>query len=134
MIAVAQNPYYEFSYDPAKNRLYFKFLGYWKSPDVVPDYLQEWGHVIKLTKPGFTIVADVRNMITHPREVKQLHEKAIDLCIIAGVSHIAEVTPADKIAVLQTTGMADKAQLSYNRFPDVASADAYLDQLYSYTF
>jgi hypothetical protein len=127
MITIAANQHYKFSYDEHKNRVYFRMSGYWKNPEVVPEYLQDWGAAIKLTRPGFTLVADVSEMITHPASVKQLHEKAMDLCNIGGIGHVAEISPSDKIAVLQTAGMADKTQLKYTRFQDQASADTFLD-------
>ncbi|MFT2008264.1 hypothetical protein ACMA1I_06280 [Pontibacter sp. 13R65] len=129
MITIARNQFYEFSYEPDKNRIHFRMLGYWKSPEVVPEYLKDWGKTLEMAKPGFTLIADVRDMITHPVTVKQLHEKAIESCVDAGITYVAEISPLDKIAVLQTGGMAKEKQVPYIKVLDYTLAGHILDQL-----
>lgn len=74
MIAVSNNPHYELNYDRTKNRIYLRINNYWKAPEVVPNYLSDWNKVIELATPGYTLLADFRNMLTHPASVKEMHE------------------------------------------------------------
>ncbi|MDX5346627.1 MAG: hypothetical protein LPK19_05220 [Hymenobacteraceae bacterium] len=127
MITIAQNPHYSLLYDFSKNRLYFKMSGYWRRPEEVPNYLQDWRKALKETKPNFTLLADVSDMVTHPAALRKLHEEAIALCQLAQVKQIAEVTPRDRIAVLQITAMAQEMKAKFNSFEDRRDAERWLN-------
>ncbi len=129
MIAVSNNEFYELSYDRKKNRVYMKINNYWKSPEVVPAYLSDWDKVIGLTKPGFTLLADFRNMLTHPTSVKQLHEKVANRLAESKISYVAEVSPIDRIAVLQVSGVLRQIGQGNIKVADIVLGENILDQL-----
>ncbi|HEY4651188.1 MAG TPA: hypothetical protein VIG72_07225, partial [Pontibacter sp.] len=95
---VARNTCYDLIVDKAKNRIYFTIHGFWKNRESVPALLDDWKKSIALTQTGFTVLADMRTMITHPQDMNALHIAAQQLVIDAGVSQVANVLPTDKIA------------------------------------
>jgi len=127
MFTIDRPPFYKLAYDKHLNRVYFNMRGFWKSPEVVPHYLQDWFRALKQTEEGFSLLVDVSQMVTHPTALRQLHEKAIELSVIAGVSDIAEITPHDRIALLQTSSMAGKAKVRFSSFAHKAEAEAWLN-------
>ncbi|WP_461490238.1 hypothetical protein [Pontibacter sp. HJ8] len=129
MIAVAHNPYYELEYDRTKNRVYFRINNYWKSPEVVPAYFSDWNKVIDIAQPGFTLLADLRNMITHPTSVKEMHHKVANRLAESRISYVAEVSPTDRIAVLQVSGVFKVIGLGSIKVADIVLGENILDQL-----
>jgi len=129
MIAVSNNQYYELNYDRNKNRIYLRINNYWKSPEVVPNYLSDWEKVIALAKPGFTFLADTRNMITHPASVKEMHEAVANRLAESQISYVAEVSPTDRIAVLQVSGVMKQIGKGSIKVADIVLGENILDQL-----
>ncbi|MCP2045319.1 hypothetical protein [Pontibacter sp. HSC-36F09] len=129
MITVSDNQFYELAYDPEKNRIYMRINNYWKSPEVVPNYLNDWNKVIGLAAPGFTLLADFRNMITHPVSVKKMHEAVANKLLESNVSYVAEVSPTDRIAVLQVSGVWKQIGKGSIKVADIALGENILDQL-----
>ena len=39
---IAKNDKYSLSIDAEKNRIYWAVYGYWESPEVVPDFFDDW--------------------------------------------------------------------------------------------
>jgi hypothetical protein len=131
MITITNNQFYELNYDRDKNRIYLRINNYWKSPEIVPNYLSDWGKVIELAKPGFTLLADFRNMLTHPTSVKLIHESVVDLLVKSKVSYVAEVSPIDRIAVLQVSGVLKQIGRGSIKVADIVLGENILDQLIS---
>ncbi|WP_018478872.1 hypothetical protein [Pontibacter roseus] len=129
MISVSNNAYYELTYDRVKNRVYLRINNYWKSPEVVPNYLSDWDKVIQVAKPGYTLLADFRNMITHPTAVKAMHEAVVKRLAESKISYIAEVSPTDRIAVLQVTGVFQQIGMGSIKVADILLGENILDQL-----
>jgi hypothetical protein len=129
MIAVSNNQYYELNYDRNKNRIYLRINNYWKSPEVVPTYLSDWDKVITLAKPGFTLLVDTRNMITHPTSVKEMHEAVAIRLAESQISYVAEVSPTDRIAVLQVSGVMKQIGKGSIKVADIVLGENILDQL-----
>ena len=129
MITVSDNQFYELAYDPHKNRIYMRINSYWKSPEVVPHYLSDWNKVIGLAAPGFTLLADFRNMITHPASVKELHEAVANRLVESRISYVAEVSPTDRIAVLQVSGVWKQIGKGRIKVADIVLGENILDQL-----
>ncbi|PTX22693.1 hypothetical protein C8N40_101521 [Pontibacter mucosus] len=129
MIAVSNNQYYGLNYDRTKNRVYLRINHYWKSPEVVPTYLSDWDQVIELAKPGFTLLADFRNMLTHPTSVKELHEAVANRLAESNISYVAEVSPTDRIAVLQVSGVWKQIGKGSIKVADIVLGENILDQL-----
>jgi len=125
-----KNERYEMRYNRAKNRVYFKIVGFWSRPEVVPNYVQDWKRLLTDVKPGYTILTDATEMAAPPDEVvKHVHVPAQQVVMKAGVSKIAEVVsrPVTQLSVqrmARESGMA-----SYKReFNDRVEAEKWLDE------
>lgn len=125
---IARNKCYEISYDGTKNRIYFSILGFWKSKASIPDFLNDWEKALQLVTPGFTVLIDMRTMITHPQQLNGLHEQSMKMIRDAGVSQIANVMPTDRIASLQINEITDRVELPVHVFETCKAADEWLDQ------
>ncbi|MEJ8757564.1 hypothetical protein WG947_11175 [Pontibacter sp. H259] len=126
---IASNTCYELMVDRAKNRIYFSILGYWKNKDVVPAFLEDWKKAVALTQPGFTVLTDMRLMITHPQELHELHLAAQKFVMEAGVKHVANVLPVDKIANLQANSISSTIKFPSQNFNTCEEAETWLNQL-----
>lgn len=132
---VAQNSCYDLFVDKAKNRIYFTIHGYWKNKSAVPELLSDWKRAVALTQPSFTVLTDMRTMITHPQELNELHLAAQQFVIDSGVNQIANVLPADKIANLQANSFtAANSTLPFQNFNSTEEAEAWLNQLNTPSF
>ena len=126
---IAQNTCYNLVIDKAKNRIYFTINGYWKSKTAVPNLLSDWKKAVALTQPNFTILTDMRTMITHPQELNELHLAAQQIAAESGVKQVANVLPTDKIANLQATSYTANTKLPYHNFNTIEEAESWLNQL-----
>lgn len=125
---VARNSCYEIDYDGIRNRLNFSILGYWKNQDSVPDYLTDWDKALQLVSSGFTLLVDMRTMITHPQELNSLHEESQRKMKVAGLNRIAYVMPTDKIASLQVADIIKRAEVPVHHFKTFEAAQRWLDK------
>lgn len=125
---IARNKCYEISYSEAKNRLYFIVLGFWKNKESVPELLNDWEKALLLVTAGFTVLIDMRTMITHPQELNGLHEKFMQMVQDAHVSRVVNVMPTDKIASLQVGEIALRSNLEIQTFDTFEAAEKWLDQ------
>jgi hypothetical protein len=96
---------------------------------LVPDYVADYEKALRLAKGGFTMLADNREMKTHPTSVKALHAKLADSLLRAGISYLAEVVAIDKIAVLQVRDITQQARVGHIRVESLPLGEQILDQL-----
>lgn len=125
-IVVAQNHCYELLYDSVKNRIHLIIKGFWKNKEAVPHYLKDIQKALKLAKPGFSLLSDLRTMITHPQRLCSLHVDAQTLLREAGLVRVASVEPVDRIATLQLKEIMTKSRLPLRRFTSCQEAEAWL--------
>ena len=123
---INDNKYYRISVAPEKNRAYLKILGFWRSVEVVPDYLKDWTKATSLLKKGFTLLTDASEMKTHPQDVRKLHEQAQAIILKAGVSKVAEVLK-DDVAEMQLDAVAKTTQFPKKNFRTADEAEKWLD-------
>ncbi len=124
---IAETSHYRLAFNPEKNRIYFWVMGYWKKADDVPFYIRDWEKAIRLSKPGFTLLGDMSEMITHPQDIRALHELVMGKLQKAGVSKVGEIASKDKIAMLQTAAMAQAMQLRLKSFQTQEEAESWLN-------
>lgn len=55
-IFIAQTPQYEIYVDKAINRIYLKIIGFWRNPEQVPLYIDDWKKAIMAAGKGFTLL------------------------------------------------------------------------------
>lgn len=124
--SIAQTPQYELSVSKAKNRAYLIINGFWRGPEVVPEYINDWKKAVLALKPGFTLLTDAREMKIHPASVRSLHEEAQSLIVKAGVRKVAELQ-ADKVAEMQLDGVSKETKMPKQNFTDQQEAEKWLD-------
>ncbi len=128
IMTIAQTPQYELSVSVEKNRAYLRIIGFWRSPEQVPDYLTHWKKAIAVLKPGFTLITDARDMKIHPASVRKMHEEAQLMIIEAGVLKVAELQK-DMITEMQLDGLSGETSMPKKNFTDQIKAEQWLDSL-----
>ncbi len=128
MINIASNALYEIHVLPEKNRMKIRIIGFWRNPEVVPDYLSDLDKATKLLTSGFTVLADLREMLTHPTSVLDIHERGFQITKEAGVRCSAEVIDYD-MAKKQMDRMYRENMVKQNKFDTIEEATQFLDSL-----
>jgi transposase-like protein len=126
-IQIAKNECYELFYSKVRNRIYLRIFGFWKNKECVPDFLKDWDKALLHVNPSFTVLVDMRTMITHPQSMKSLHAEAQLKVKAAGVLQVANVMPFDKIASLQIGTIAEISKLPTTNFNTIQEAELWLD-------
>jgi hypothetical protein len=126
LIDINKTKQYAISVLPAKNRAYLRIIGFWRGPEIVPDYLNDWTKAISLLNRGFTLLTDASEMKTHPTSVRPLHEQAQAILIKAGVRKVAEVLK-DDVAEMQLDSVAKTTQFPKKNFRTRIEAEVWLD-------
>ncbi|OKL40802.1 hypothetical protein A3841_13210 [Pontibacter flavimaris] len=128
-LLVAQNKCYELLYMPHRNRVYLHIFGFWKNRSQVPEYFPDLQKALALVQPGgFSLLLDLRTMITHPQAVMSKHIEVLGLLKEAGLRRAACVDPADRIASLQVNDTIDQSHLVTRRFTSYSEAEAWLNE------
>lgn len=126
MVRINDTKQYKISVSPEKNRAYLKIIGFWRSPEVVPEYLKDWTKATSLLNKGFTLLTDASEMKTHPQELRKLHEQAQAILLKAGVSKVAEVLK-DDVTEMQLNAVAKATQFPKQNFRSAEEAEKWLD-------
>ncbi len=124
---VAHNASYELLYSYTKNRIYLSIKGFWKSPESVPNYLQDIEKALKLSTPGFTLLTDLRTMLTHPPRLNMMHIQAQNLIQAARLGKAVRVIPSDRIATLQVEEISNKSLMPSKNFTSLQEAENWLN-------
>ena len=124
---IAQTDKYSMEVNKPKNRIYFKLQGFWKSVADVPNYLSDWQRATQEVTPGFTILADVREMKTPLPEVAELHRDAQAMVVAAGLLKTAELIPPGVIEQTALKRYAKESGMVKGSFEDRTEAEAWLD-------
>ena len=126
LVKINETKQYTISILPEKNRAYLKIIGFWRNPDVVPNYIKDWTNATSLLKKGFTLLTDASEMKTHPQELRKLHEQAQAIILRAGVSKVAEILK-DEVAEMQLDAVAKTTQFPKKNFRSAEEAEKWLD-------
>ncbi|GAB3194968.1 hypothetical protein GCM10027293_04390 [Pontibacter aydingkolensis] len=124
---VAKTDCYELLFNAETNRIYFTILGFWKNGDVVPDLLSDLNKALAITQKGFTLLADLSAMVTHPQQLNSLHIQLQKNISDAGLSCGAYVEPTDKIANFQIEQTIKTSQINLKRFGSLHEAEEWLN-------
>lgn len=124
-IPIASSPQYELIVSLKKNRAYLKIIGFWRNPEMVPNYLEDWKKAVSILSPGFTLLTDAREMVIHPGTVREIHEKAQKFIVDCGVSKVAELQN-NVAAELQLNGVASGTRLPKKNFFNQLAAEDWL--------
>ncbi len=110
-----------------ENRLYITLFGFWMSPAVAPDYVEDILKAIQLLNISFTVLVDMRNMQTPGHLLKDLHIKAQKVVVDAGGVRSAEVIPERISLELELEDYATDSLLIRKAFKDIKSAEIWLN-------
>ena len=129
---VANNEYYEIEVDMEKNRSYATYKGFWKSVDVIPDYLNDIERLIARLKPNFTTMVDLRDETgfkVPPPDVINLLIEAQKKYESAGFSKSVRVVtkPLEKLTSKRIGSEADVKE-KVREFNSIEDAEAWLDE------
>ena len=125
-IVVAQNDCYELIYDNSKNRIYFTVKGFWKNREAVPHLLDDLQKALRLAKPSFSLLTDLRTMLTHPQRLNSLHLEMHNLIQGGGLAKAAIVVPTDRIATLQVEEINSRSPMPSESFSSPVEAEKWL--------
>ena len=70
---IANNNFYELSYDEKSNLVYWTMKGYWNSLNVVPDFEKDWDTAVSETRKGYRVFADLHDLEKIPDHMKEVH-------------------------------------------------------------
>ncbi|MFW9994284.1 MAG: hypothetical protein ACFFD4_19725 [Candidatus Odinarchaeota archaeon] len=126
---MVSNDYYEIKHDKTSNRSQLAIKGFWRSPDVAPDYLNDWKRILAEMKLGSTVLASATGMkAPPPAEVSAIHQQVQETCLASGLSKITEVV-SPVITGLSTSRIYRKRGLVAvkRQFRDINRAITWLD-------
>jgi hypothetical protein len=118
---LVSNDFYEISTDSEKNRMYLTISGYWKTLLEVKGYLRDIRTAVAELSPEFTIVTDLTRAKTPPEETSDLHVKAQEYLVKAGLARTAEIHPESTVLKMavnrysRESGMAQRGVCLYSR-------------------
>ncbi|MFT5916451.1 MAG: hypothetical protein ACI81T_002960 [Bacteroidia bacterium] len=103
---VYENEYYKIEIDKAKNYLVIKPIGFWRSPELVPYYLNHIADAIRIElNPKFAVILDTSDMLTHPKEVQEkIHLEGLKLIIKFKPLVWVKVLPENDIIAIMQSG------------------------------
>jgi len=127
-VTIADNEAYTIDVAVEKNRAYLTIKGYWRNPEAVPDYLNDWSRALGQLTQGFTLLTDAREMKTHPQDVKEVHRQAQVLVKEKGVARVAELV-VNSITEVQLNAVAKTTEFPKMSFRDTADAEKWLDEV-----
>jgi len=124
---IIKNQYYEIGFNKEINRMFVKVKGYWRNPDSVPNYVNDIHTIGSELSPGFTLIADLRDMKTPPLSLNPIHEAAQRTLIEKGLDRTAELLPEKDIVLKSVTQrIADESTMKKQTFSDESAAENWL--------
>ncbi|WP_338813713.1 hypothetical protein V9L05_20395 [Bernardetia sp. Wsw4-3y2] len=126
---IANTEYYTISYSYSKNRFYLTITGFWKNPDVISSYVDDWRKAMLLAVPNFTLLTDATNAKTYPPSVMAVHNEAQQIVIDAGLMQVAEVLPESAFLKFQSELLTENSQMPCSKFNNLELAERWLDNL-----
>ena len=126
MELIADTDFYSFNVDRAKNRIYLVYKGFWKTPDQVPDHVKHHTEAVSKLSPGFTVLADVRQM--EGVVITDIIEECQRYAIKAGIRKAARVYAKPTFMQAQADQMHKKTGMKSRGFYSVEEAEAWLDE------
>ncbi len=126
MITIAKNEQYELLIDIVTNRAFLTIKGFWRNEADIPGYLEDWDQALGMLKPGFTLLTDATEMSIHPGAVRDIHHKAQQKIISAGVKKVAEIQ-SESVAQMQLNGLSSESGMPKKNFTDRKDALLWLE-------
>jgi hypothetical protein len=111
-----------------KNRIYLVLEGY-HDVDEAKRMKELYRNAIESCKPGFTVLADLREYKPGDDEVRVIHAEAVKLAEAAGVRKVARVVGDKPLGGMQIDRVAKKeGHYDAGHFQTTEEAERYLDE------
>ena len=124
---IAKTDFYSLEIDMPKNRAYLNFTGFCSKASDMPNFLDDVKKAARGLKRGFTLLTDVTEIKTPPKEMEELHVKSQQIWIESGLSKTAEILPASTIAKLALDRWSKTTGMEKEWFDNKDAAEAWLD-------
>lgn len=123
------NQYYTISVDDEKNRMIVQPKGFWRSVQVVPNYLHDIDTIYKrFLRKDFMVILDISEMLTHPQEVQEkIHQVASRRLLEERPKQVVIVLPQDDISLMQAKFMSRNLGIELKGFATFEEANSFLD-------
>lgn len=108
--------------------MYTIFYGFWQDVSEVPNFIEDQKKAIRALSPGFTVVADVRNMKPPTKEVDDFQVDVLKVIGESGLYKIAlvlkrEIFKMSGKRIMREGGILEKMKF----FEDIDEAEEWLD-------
>ena len=118
---------HEIVYDREKNRIYVTAVGDWDMAQS-DAFLRDYKEAVAQTRPGFTVLSDVRGFRCSTEDVQQNHAEAIKVDAEAGVKKVARVVGSTPLAGFQIKRISQNLEnYKSENFDTLEEAESYLD-------
>ena len=123
------NKYYTISVDTEKNRMIIQPIGFWRSTQVVPNYIEEILMTFnRYLHKDFMIILDISKMLTHPKEVQEeIHSEASKMLMKKNPRAVVVVLPQDDISLMQAQFLGKQLGVQPKSFATFEEANDFLD-------
>ena len=128
MKTIAENEYYSLTVDEKRNRIYLTILGFWRGPDVVPNYISDITKAARSVSRDFTILTDVTQMTAPPTSIGEMHMKAQKILVDAGLCKTAELLPTAAISQMALDRYSRESGMNKGSFSSREEAEKWLDK------
>ena len=126
---IAKNDRYIFEVDPDINRLFFTFIGFYESIDVIPDFHADALKALDKLGPGFTSLVDTTQFKTPPQDVLDMFNRVQREMVVRGVFKNAEIISSAFIEVnLEELASRSEFAKVLKQFKSMAEALAWLNE------
>lgn len=100
---IAKNEFYEAYVDEQINRTYWVMKGKWNKMTEIPDYLQHNKDTVRLLKPGFTALADLRTFEIPSPEVLEVITESVQIMENAGMGRQAQIINKKDLEIIRAS-------------------------------
>jgi hypothetical protein len=127
MSAEKRRSSHEIEYDREKNRIYITAVGDWDI-EQSDAFLRDYKQALARTRPGFTVLSDVRAFMCSSEDVQENHAEAIRMDAEAGVKKVARVVGTTPLAGFQIKRISRSVEdYESKNFVTIEEAESYLD-------
>jgi len=128
---IANNKYYTIYVDQSINRMCFTFMGEWKRPSQVPNFIRDLDEMIRHLEPGYTSIADTREMKPPSKEMLPILTLATEKLEASGMKKQAMIIDKESMELVRATRGVSKdvgTDEKMMQFSDPAEGEKWLDQ------
>ncbi|MBD2714633.1 hypothetical protein KBK19_06265 [Microvirga sp. STR05] len=126
MPLIAYRPEYRIYLDEERNHLTYERLEELTLAPDLPHYLSDIARALKLVKPGFTLLCDLRRTLGPNLRVLPLFQASREMLQAAEVGMVVEVHSPQPSMLRLTQMLRRKVSLPTHQFTELQEAEAFL--------